>query len=192
MNSLAPIAKGLNVAPLYQALIRNPQLWNEYPIRTEHPASPHRDMSDIIVRYNNWTNLKDQTSEARLEWSKEHESVWYPCIAVIPEVKDLALQVMTLVKGERLGGVLITKLPPGKQCYPHIDKSWHSEYYDTYAIQIVGNLQQAFHFEGEALVAMPGDVYWFDNINLHWVTNESSEDRITMIVSIKSHRYERN
>jgi hypothetical protein len=191
MKHMKQIIAHVDVSKLHNALLRNPQLWDEHGVRRISPQSPHRDMSDIIVRYNDMSNLKSDSHEDRLEWSREHESVWYPCIAVIPEVKDVVFQVMSLVRGERLGGVLITKLPPGKQCYPHIDKSWHSEYYDTYAVQIAGNGQQAFHFDDGEIVTYPGDVAWFDNIHNHWVTNDSNEDRITMVISIKSHRYER-
>ncbi|MNL70438.1 hypothetical protein D3C87_1954400 [compost metagenome] len=53
-------------------------------------------------------------------------------------------------------------------------------------MQIAAAPGQAFHFENEKLVTVPGDIYWFDNSHTHWVTNESQSDRITMIVCIKT------
>lgn len=184
MNNMMHIASGINVLPLQLALKRNPQLWNEITSRTEHPESPHRDVSDIHIRYNDLKN-----HENRVQFNLEHDSVWYPSVAVLPEVKEIAFQLMGLVRGERLGGILITRIPPGKQCFPHIDGGWHASYYDKYAIQIQGNAEQAFCFDNESFSAAPGDVYWFDNSTSHWVTNNSNEDRITLIVCIRSERY---
>ena len=98
---------------------------------------------------------------------------------------------MAHVKGERLGGVLITKIPPGVTCMPHVDGGWHAAYYDKYAVQLQSAPRQHFHFQDESLCAAPGDIYWFDNSVEHWVTNESSVDRMTMIVCIRHNRYER-
>ncbi len=187
MSNIKLIAKGFCVYPLSLALTRNPQLWDEFRVRTEGDQSPHRDMPDIFVRYNDRKNYDGD----RQRFNEEHDSVWYPCIGVIPEAKQLALQLMTLVHGERLGGIFITKIPPGKQCHPHIDSAWHSHYYDKYVIQVESHPMQAFQFGGEALVTEPGDVFWFDNSKTHWVTNDSPVDRISMIVAIRSHRHER-
>jgi aspartyl/asparaginyl beta-hydroxylase (cupin superfamily) len=93
---------------------------------------------------------------------------------------------MTMVKGEKLGGVLITRIPPGAVCKPHVDPGWHARHYQKYAIQIEANPQQAFHFAGVSLVTGPGDLYWFDNAHEHWVTNDSDADRVTLIVCIKN------
>ena len=95
---------------------------------------------------------------------------------------------MAGVRGERLGGVLITRIRPGQICKPHTDPGWHARYYSKFAVQIAAAPEQAFHFEGEKLVTAPGDIYWFDNSHTHWVTNESEVDRITMIVCIKTER----
>jgi hypothetical protein len=93
---------------------------------------------------------------------------------------------MYLVKGERLGGILITRIPPGGICKPHHDRgTWHASYYDKYALQLESHPFQAFHFDEGSYSAMPGELYWFNNQEVHWVTNESPIDRITLIFCIK-------
>jgi hypothetical protein len=116
-----------------------------------------------------------------------HDSVWYPECDVLP-VRDIVYPLMAAVRGERLGGVLITRIPPGQQCKPHTDPGWHARYYDKFAVQIKSAPGQCFHFHGESLAAEPGEVYWFDNAHTHWVTNDSTEERITLIVCIKTER----
>lgn len=176
---LAPIS--LNVEPIAQALAANPQLWDQHRMRTESPNSPHREANDIWVRYNaieNFTTIDD--------FNGPHESSWYPAADLL-HVKPFVLDIMRLVEGTQLGGVLITRIPPGKQVYPHIDRGWHARYYEKYAVQIRGNDKQAFRFDDEELVTRTGDFYSFDNSFRHHVVNDSYEDRITMIICIRRH-----
>lgn len=138
-------------------------------------------MSDIWVRYNDYNNFNGSLEE----FNKEHISTWYPEAYKLPSVIDLCYQVMYVVGGSALGGVLITKIPPGGSVEPHIDTGWHASYYEKFAVQLKGNDFQAFHFEGYSLVTHPGDVYTFDNSRTHWVTNYSDEDRMTLIICIR-------
>jgi hypothetical protein len=175
---ISKIGEGFNVKPLLWALRRNPQLWNEHRARTESPTSPHREVDDIWVRY------------AAPELVREpgpHESVWYPSSALLP-VQMLCKAVMARVGGERLGGVLITQIPPGATCHPHHDEGWHASYYEKFAIQVESAPGQAFCFEDGRLEAQPGDLYWFDNSVTHWVENPTGYNRITMIICIKPMR----
>lgn len=169
------IADGLNVSKLLWALQANPQLWDSINSRTEPPDSPHHGLSDIWARY-----APPETAGQ----DGPHESVWYPAADLLP-VRDLVFPLMAHVQGEQLGGVLLTKIPAGRTCRPHSDHGWHARFYDKFAIQVQSSPGQEFHFEGESLVTMPGDVFWFDNAHTHWVTNDSDFDRITMIVCIK-------
>lgn len=164
---------GVNVAPILWALQENPHLWNANTARTSDPSSPHYGLSDIWARYAE--KITDQP----------HDAVWYKDADCLP-IKGIVYQLMSMVGGDRLGGVLITKIQPGAMCKPHEDSGWHARYYQKFAVQIQSHPKQAFHFEGESLVTKPGDVFWFDNQYTHWVTNDSDTDRITMIVCIKT------
>ena len=69
---------------------------------------------------------------------------------------------------------------------PHTDAGWHAEYYyDKYGVQLMGNKDQGFCFDGHCVSAEPGEVYWFDNQKKHWVYNDSDEDRMTMIICVR-------
>ena len=175
MKNILTIARGLNVIPLQLDLQRQPQLWNQNTARTESPASPHREADDIWARYGE--------GEALIE--DAHQSLWLSAADLIPEIKTHARAVLSLVKGDALGGVLITRIPPGRRVYPHVDGGWHAGSYDKFALQIAAHPQQAFCYEDGQHITATGDLFWFHNQAEHWVTNDSPCDRITMIVCVK-------
>lgn len=172
------LLRRFDVVPLASELALHPEVWNQHRWRTEHPRSPHREVDDIWIRYNAIENLGPTFNEP-------HESIWYPVAEKLTAVKHLVEKLVQDVGGGQLGGVLITRVPAGKQVYPHVDQGWHAGYYEKFAIQIAGNGKQAFCFDGEELRAETGDAYWFRNDVPHWVTNDSDEDRITLIVCIR-------
>jgi hypothetical protein len=180
MKNLLQIGSGINVTQLALQLKRNPQLWNEYPLRTSDEASPHYGADDIWPRY-----MRPELLGVPESHIGAHESVWYPCEKLLPALRDIVFGVMGLVRGEALGGVLITRVPPGGRIQPHVDLGWHAEYYDKFAVQIESHQQQYFAFDDGAYSSAPGDIYWFKNQESHWVVNESPVDRITLIICIK-------
>ena len=174
------VGQGFDVYPLIQEIDNNPFVWNRHKLRTETYGSPHTKISDIWVRYNDWSTFTGDINS----FNSPHESVWYPVCDEIPSVKDLIEKVLEKIPG-KLGGVLITKVPPKGCIEPHIDVGWHAGYYEKFAVQLKGNKNQAFCFEDACLSALPGDLYTFDNSKLHWVFNNSDEDRMTLIICIK-------
>lgn len=169
----------VDVSQVASSLAANPQVWNLHRMRTESPHSPHREVDDIWVRYNAADNFTTMA-----EFNGPHQSSWYPCADLLG-VKPFVLDIMRAVEATQLGGVLITRIPPGKQVYPHVDQGWHARHYEKVAVQIKGNERQAFCFDGEQLVTLTGDVYGFDNSHRHWVTNDSHEERITLIICVR-------
>jgi aspartyl/asparaginyl beta-hydroxylase len=170
-----------DVSKVLAQIAAHPEVWNTHTMRTEAYQTPHNAVSDIWVRYNDWDNFHgDQAA-----FNAWHESVWYPVIDKIPAVRALTRTVFKHVKGRELGGVLITKVPPGGEVRPHIDQGWHAGYYEKFAVQLQGNEKQAFCFEDSRLSAEPGELYTFDNSKLHWVTNDSDSDRMTLIICIR-------
>lgn len=170
------ISQGLNVAPFLWALQSHPELWNQHTTRTEDPQSPHYGLDDIWARFGDPERAKD---------GEAHDSFWYPPADILG-IKGICHDVMRAVAGVELGGVLITRIPPGASCKPHTDPGWHARRYDKFAVQITSAPGQHFHFEGESLETKPGDLYWFDNQYSHWVTNDTPYERVTMIICIRT------
>lgn len=170
------LERGIDVMGLQVALREHPQFWNENTARTADPSSPHHGLDDIWVRF--------ADSGGRNIGDEEHESIWYPsahALGVIP----IADEVMRRHRGHILGGVLITRIPAGRNCRPHIDTGWHARTYEKFALQIEAAPGQRFCFDGEELETEPGDLFWFDNSHRHWVENPTTQPRVTMIICIK-------
>lgn len=170
--------------PLKNALNIHADLFGEYPHRGEAPGSPHSEMKDIWVRYGDIKPCIESNDFSGI--ADEHDSVWYDCIEKIPEVMTPIFDLMRVVEGERLGGVLITKLPPGGQIQPHTDSGWHAAYYDKYYAVVQNKKGASFYFHDGVIEPEEGEIYWFDNSNMHWVKNETDIERIAMIICIKT------
>lgn len=172
------LQSGLPVVPIYWSLQQHPELWNQHTARTEDPASPHHGLDDIWARYGD---------PARAVDGAPHDAFWYPAAETLG-IKQLCLDVMHAVGGVELGGVLITRIPPGAMCKPHTDPGWHARRYDKFGVQITSAPGQRFHFDEESLETKPGDLFWFDNQYTHWVTNPTPYERVSMIVCVRKER----
>ncbi len=185
MNNFLKVGT-VNVLPLLLEIKSQPELWNKNRLRKDRAGSPHCEMDDIWIRYN---DIKNEGPE----FNDEHDSVWYPSYYSLPSARSLIFDLMANVYGERLGGILITKIPPGGSIAPHTDDSWHVRYYDKFYISLESTTGANFSTETEKGIETvcpdPGDVYWFDNKNRHWVVNNSTGDRMTLIVCIKTQRF---
>ena len=181
------IACNFNVMPLQIALRRQPGLFGKYNQRCEG-NSPHRESSDIWIRYNTIESVLayDQQLNAGHPANKEHKPIWYPAYYQLPDIRGLLFDLMRLVEGEELGTVLLVKIPPKKQIYTHTDAGWSAEYYQKYYIPIQSFQGTFFNFPDGTIVPSLGEVYWFDNSVLHNATNESDEDMIMLIATIRS------
>jgi hypothetical protein len=174
------VTAGVNVSEAAEQLDAHPEEWNTHTLRTEAYGTPHGGISDIWVRYNDFAHFDGDGAK----FNGPHDSVWYPVADKLPAIKALAEQVYAIAGGKTLGGVLITRIPPGGIVKPHVDSGWHAAHYEKFAVQIKGNGRQAFCFDDAKLRTYPGDVFTFDNSHEHWVVNESAGERITMIVCL--------
>jgi len=172
----------VNVDALKSALHKNDHLFGEYPYRGVE-GSPHTEMKDIWIRFNDVKPFVESGDFSTIV--DEHESIWYPAYYKLPEIQKPLFDVIDAVDGERLGGILITKLPPGGKIQPHRDSGWHAEFYDKYYVPIQNAEGAIFAFNDGVIAPEEGEVFWFDNSNLHWVENNSDIDRIAMIICIK-------
>lgn len=170
------IAEHLDVSAL-QDILKDESLWDHHTARTENPLSPHYGCHDIWARF-------APPSEYGLP---EFECVWYPLVESGPLhcLKSLAQGVLKIAGGGTLMGVLITKIPSGESVKPHTDAGWHAEVTEKYGLSVQANEKQAFCFHDGKLVTKPGDLFWFYNRQEHWVTNDSDEDRISIIFCIR-------
>ncbi len=184
MKNFYKISEKEPISGLLAEVMRQPELWNQNLLRTTFENSPHREVSDIWLRFNEIKNISDENYKEKVV--DNHDSIDYPAFALLTQARPIIFNLMRFVEGKRLGRVIITKLEPGKKIYAHRDSGDHAEYYDRYHV-VLQNYQGSNFRAGDEIVCMKaGDIYWFNNKEEHEVINNSHEDRIVMIVDIRS------
>lgn len=187
MKHFTKVAEGIDVANLVYQLDGHPDLWDAHSIRKTWKNTPHSRMSDIWVRYN---DISRYNPDSPGSFNNEHVPIWYPAWRKLPALRPIIFDLMARVQGEMLGGVLITRIPPGEGIAPHCDRGWHVEYYSKYYVSLKSAPGADFVCDDgmwtDRLNPKPGDIYLFDNRKNHWVENNSNEDRVTLIVCIRT------
>ncbi len=178
---LYKIAEGLDVAPVVRQLLARPELWDQNPSRRVYENSPHAEMQDI------WVRACAPSGAGLQPYSKPHESVWWPAADQLPALMPVIDTILRVVGAKRLGGVLVTKVPPGKSVLPHCDKGgWHADYYTTKVyVCLQGNEKCTVWCEGETAVMKSGEAWVFDNLVLHGLENDGDTDRISAIIATR-------
>ena len=182
MRHFMHIASGIDVMPLALALQLQPELWNQHNERKEFEGTSHKGTSDIWVRYNDPKNLE----QGYEKYTSEHDSVWHPAYYKLPQLRPIIFSLMARCEAVRLGGVLITKIPPGGHILPHADKGWHPEYYNVKLyVPIQANPQCVNRVGDEHVVMQTGDCWYFNNLVEHEVINNGNDDRMTLIICLR-------
>lgn len=176
MRHFQKIAEGLNVTQIMDALMRNPDLWNENTLRTQHPGTAHADVSDIWVWFN------DPAGDV----ANDREVIPFPAWHRLPQLRPVVLDLMRGVEGVRLGRVLITRLPPGRRITPHVDGGAPAEYFTRYQVALQSLSGALFRIANETVNFRTGEVWQIDNRSEHEVVNNSADDRIALIVDIRN------
>lgn len=182
MRNFHLLAQGLNVNPLAFALQQQPELWNQVPVRTTFIGTPVAACDDILLRFQRLSPTLPTPGAASMD---PNECLWYPPSSVLPQARPLIFELMRLVEGERLGRVIITRLPPGGHILPHNDAEGNINYYDFYHLLLAGSAQTSFRCGAETVWMRPGEAWWFRNHEEHELLNEGGEDRLSLIISVQ-------
>ncbi len=179
----ARLPGAVDVAVLAGQLSARPGLWDLNTQRTADPRSPHHGCSDIWLRYNDPAKL----GADYVAWTREHDSVWHPAAAELPALAEIIFDTMRAVRATRLGGCLITRIPPGKSVRPHADTGWHPRYYNTKVYIPLRSPSGCLNYcAGECVEMKAGEAWIMNNTLPHSVINGGDADRITLIVSTKT------
>lgn len=195
MNHFHFLANGLDVNPLVMAIMRRPELWKEDTYLRDYPQGPFGEIESIMLRFP-VKSVKETQAEADafIKSHDPHESIDYPPYKLLHEARPLVMNLMTRVQGERLGRVMINKIAPGGRIFRHADTPEHCEYYTRFHIVLQGMpgaILRCGDFENDKVETInmnTGDVFWFNNALEHEVINNSKDDRISMVVDIRTSR----
>lgn len=190
MKNFVRLTTGCEVLPLALALARMEKshgIWREDTYLRDYPQGPFGDTESVILRFPPRTvHETEEALRAHLAHFDQHENVDQPVFKTLPEARPLVFGLMTLTQGERLGRVMINKLRPGGRIFPHADTPVHAEYWDRFHIVLQSAPGSDFRCGDENVNMRTGEVWWFNNCLEHEVTNNSADDRIHMIVDIRT------
>lgn len=167
------LTAGINITPIMTDIARCPDLWDADNLRTTFEGTPHKDVSDILLRFGSpdGDDLEARDLEA---------------MRMVRSGKKTALDVMNLVGGSRLGRVVITRTPPGKRILPHRDVlGKYANYYTRYHLVLHGLPGSLFTCGDETVNMKTGELWWFNAAAEHSVINNSADDRIHMLIDVR-------
>lgn len=179
MKNFLKLANNVDVMQIMIELQRNVDLWNENNLRTKHPLTAHSEVSDIWV----WFNEVPKDANKIID---DKDVIPYRAWKELPAIRPLIFALMRQVEAIRLGRVIITKLPPGGKITPHIDGGAPAEYYQRYQVALQCLPGNVFKCGQEEVSFKTGEVWQINNRVLHSVINNSEDDRIVMIVDMRS------
>lgn len=189
MKNFQRIAMGIDTTPLMLAITRRPELWKEDTYLRDYPQGPFADMESIMLRFPVKGVYETQHEiDNHLLTHDPHESIDYPPFKLLTEARPLVFNLMAYVQGERLGRVMINKLRPGGRIFPHADTPSHADYYTRFHLVLQSRPGVDFRCDDEHVYMAQGEVWWFNNKLEHEVFNNSGEDRVHMIIDVRTSR----
>lgn len=117
--------------------------------------------------------------------SDVHESRWTTGSQQYPIARAFLEQVAQQ-QGGALSRAKLVCLPPGHRVYPHIDRGEYYRLRDRYhlVLKSAGSWMRA----GDEEVRMrTGELWWFDNDQMHEACNDGDTDRIHLIFDLLPH-----
>jgi len=194
MRNFVKIAENVDVVPVQLALASS-GLWNQFTLRTRTEGSPHRELDDIWLRMNDLEKCRQVASDPGI-FVDHRESINYPAWSQLPYVRKLVMNLTAMVEGERIGRVLISRLPPGKRILPHKDigedltRYYDNEpYFSRFHLCIQGLPGSIFRCGEEEVQMRTGEAWWFRNDIDHEVINNSADDRIHVVMDIRTSHF---
>lgn len=190
MKNFMLIANDVNIQPLLLALHRLEKshgVWKEDTYLRDYPQGPFGHTESVILRFP--PRSVHETEEALRQHEAnfdQHENVDQPVFKSLPEARPLIFNLMAAVQGERLGRCIINKLNPGGVIYPHADTPAHAEYWDRFHIVLQSAPGSNFRAGDEWVHMRTGEVWWFNNRIEHEVINNSADERIHLVVDIRT------
>lgn len=179
MKNFHQIATGIDVMPAMQEIMRNQDLWDKNTLRTKTPGTPHAEVNDIWLLFNE-IDPADPMRAANDLIVRPYEA-WLK----LQWCKKLAIDTLARVWGRQLGRVIVTKLEPGKQIPSHKDAGAPAQYFSRYQIALQSLPGAIFTIEDEAVMFESGSAWWINNRAEHSVKNNSKDDRVVLIVDVR-------
>jgi hypothetical protein len=203
MKHFLRIGENLETFPLFMAIQRQPELWEKHRFRQTVKANSETEC--ILLRYQTapqehlfrYNLAKEPKYIANDEAINDYAAFWHeanhlglecndtPDFEKLPEARPLVAWVMARLGAERLGRVLLAKLPPGGRVYPHDDAGLYVDYYKRVVIPIQSDAGNWSRIGDEFMMMPVGEAWIYDYKTEHEAMNESNDDRVHLFIDVK-------
>lgn len=173
-----------DVLPVMMTLQQHAELWNEHRFRTSYVGTPHGDVDDILLRFSS----PDKTADPAVieDVLQDTAPVFYPAWHALPQVRPIVFDAMRRMEAVALGRVIISRLRPGGCILAHSDADGAYTAQEGLRLHIAlqGEPGSLYHCGGETVTMRTGQVWWFDHRAVHSVENNSTDDRIHLMIDM--------
>jgi hypothetical protein len=167
--AIRSVLSGIDIAPLLAQVRAHPELWDidDSWVRNK-PQSAIYEVSNIVLRFNRSP-----------DWDK-------PARKLLSEAEPIIDALMQAVGGVLLGKALITRLGPGQGIKRHWDRLPPGVplIYHHFKVPLTGHPDCVFGCGDGEMHLDPGQAYWFNNQDWHWVVN-GPEERLEILLGIQ-------
>ncbi len=112
-----------------------------------------------------------------------HESRWTAGAQHYPVARAFLKETAKLLDS-LLSRAKIVCLPAGRRVYPHIDRGEYYRLRNRYHLVLKSTHGSWLKAADEAVRMREGELWWFDNDQVHEAMNDGDEDRIHMIFDL--------
>lgn len=197
MRHFRIIKDNMDVSALALAVAMEPSRWEADDFLRKYPQGPFGDTDTIMLRFPEIaTGLTDEQidlyKQNMLPGYDQHESVFRPAWDQLPQAHDFVFDLARFTRATRIGRVMINRIKPGGRIFRHADTPEHVRYYRRFHLVLQGQPGAVIYCgekedasEDEALQMLTGRLFYFRNELFHEVRNESSVDRLSMVIDLK-------
>jgi hypothetical protein len=197
MRNFKVIKDGMDVGALALAIATEPSLWTADTFLRNYPQGPFGDTDTIMLRF---PKIQTGMTEKQIEKYKanklagydQHESIAWPAWSKLTQAHPFVFDLAQYVQATRVGRVMINRVRPGGRIFRHADTPEHVRYWRRFHLVIQGQPGAVIYCgeekdgsKDETLQMQTGRMFWFNNALEHEVRNESSVDRISMVIDLK-------
>jgi hypothetical protein len=190
MRNFHVIKDGMDVGALALAISTNPDLWKPDTFLRNFQQGPFGDTDTIMLRF---PEIKTGMSEEEIELYKQnkiagvdqHESIARPAWDKLTQAHPFIFDLARFTQATRIGRVLINRIRPGGRIYPHADTPEQTCYWKRFHLVIQGQPGAIITSGDETLQMLTGRMFHFRNDLMHEVRNESSVDRLSMVIDLR-------
>lgn len=196
MRHFKLLKENLDVSALALAVAMEPSRWEADDFLRKYPQGPFGDTDTIMLRFPKIaTGLTEKQIERykanKLAGYDQHESICWPAWDQIPQAHDFVFDLARFTRATRIGRVIVNRIKPGGRIFRHADTPEHCRYFKRFHLVLQGQPGAVIYCgekedgsDDEALQMLTGRLFFFRNELFHEVRNESSVDRLSMVIDL--------